>query len=119
MATISKFYKNLRDLCEQNNMTVNELAQALNLSTGSPTAWKNGAIPRPATIEKIAAYFGVSSGAVLGTETKKAPTENGERQISNDESKFALWGDCDDIDEDDLADVLKYAAFVRERKKKK
>lgn len=50
---------------------------------------------------------------------KKAPTENGERQISNDELKFALWGDCDDIDEDDLADVLKYAAFVRERKKKK
>ena len=30
---------------------------------------------------------------------------------------FGLWGDSDDVDEEDLADVKRYAAFVRERKK--
>ena len=33
--------------------------------------------------------------------------------------KRQLWGDSDDVDEDDLDDVKRYAAFVRERKKKK
>ena len=53
-----------------------------------------------------------------GTETKKAPAEIGKRSAS-DELKFALWGSCEDISDEDLADVLRYAAFVRERKKDK
>lgn len=30
---------------------------------------------------------------------------------------FALWGDTDDIDEKDLEDVRRFAAFIKERKK--
>ena len=48
---------------------------------------------------------------------KKAPASDGKRSVSDDELKFALWGDCQDVSDDDLADVLRYAAFVRERKK--
>lgn len=59
MAIISEFYKRLRDLCEERNMTVNELVKILELSSGSPTAWKNGTIPREATLAKIAVYFDV------------------------------------------------------------
>lgn len=55
---------------------------------------------------------------IYGEETKKAPTD-GERIVSDDDIMFALWGDSDDVDEDDLDDVKRYAAFVRERKKKK
>ncbi len=32
---------------------------------------------------------------------------------------FALWGDSDDIDEKDLDDVKRFAAFIKERKQKK
>ena len=32
--------------------------------------------------------------------------------------EFALWGDCEFIDDEDLADVGRFAAFVRERKEK-
>lgn len=81
MANISDFYKRLRDLCEQKDMTVNELAAALGLSSGSPTAWKNGTVPRVKTIERIAAYFGVSSDMLIGQE--KAPTREGERKKVN------------------------------------
>lgn len=50
-------------------------------------------------------------------EKEKAPTNDGERMVSDAELKFALWGDCDEISDEDLADVRRYAAFVRERKK--
>ena len=119
MATISEFYKRLRDLCEERNMTINELVRILDLSSGSPTAWKNGTIPRNATLRKIADYFGVTTDYLCGKENKKAPTQNGERAVSDAELKFALWGDCEDVSDEDLADVLRYAAFVRERKKDK
>ena len=32
--------------------------------------------------------------------------------------EFALWGDCEFIDDEDLVDVGRFAAFVRERKEK-
>lgn len=49
---------------------------------------------------------------------KKVPTPEGERTISDKEIMFALWGDTTDVDESDLEDVKRYAAFIRERKKK-
>lgn len=51
-------------------------------------------------------------------ENKKAPTPKDERQVSDEDIKFALWGDTSDITEDDLEDVKRYAAFIRERKRK-
>lgn len=57
---ISDFYKRLRDLCEKRGMTINELVKSLELSSGSPTAWKNGVMPRQSTLTRIADYFGVT-----------------------------------------------------------
>ena len=71
-------------------------------------------------MEKIAAYFDVSTDYLLGaSQTKKTPADSGERVISDAELKFALWGDCSEIDDEDLDDVRRYAAFLRERKKPK
>ena len=113
----SIFFERYAELCKAAGETPNSVAKIIGASSGSVTAWKNGTAPRNATLSKIADYFGVSTDYLLGKETKKAPTETGERSISNAELKFALWGDCEDVDDDDLADVRRYAAFVRERKK--
>ena len=57
---------------------------------------------------------------LTGEESKKALTPEGEREVSDDDIMFALWGDSEDVDKDDLDDVKRrYAAFVRERKKRK
>ena len=40
------------------------------------------------------------------------------RPVSDDDLMFALWGDATDITDEDLEDVKRFAAFVRERKKK-
>lgn len=118
MVTIPVFYKNLRDLCEERGLTVNELARLLGLSTGSPTAWKNGTVPREATLNKIANYFGVSTDYLLGKETKKAPT-NGERSVSDDEIKFALFGGDGEITDEMYDEVKRFAAYVKQREASK
>lgn len=114
------FYDRFKQLCERKGVSCNKAALEIGLSNATPTKWKKtGATPVGDTLDKIAAYFGVSTDYLLGKENEKAPTAAGERSVSDDELKFALWGDCEDISDDDLADVRRYAAFVRERKKDK
>ena len=52
------------------------------------------------------------------SENKKTPAPEGERKVSDDDIKFALWGDTSNITDDDLEDVKRYAAFIRERKRR-
>lgn len=112
------FYDRFKQLCDQKGVSCNRAALEIGLSNATPTKWKKTkATPSGETLDKIAAYFGVSTDYLLGKKTEKASTENGERQMSDEELKFALWGDCTDVSDDDLDDVRRYAAFVRERKK--
>ena len=115
MGIISEFYKRLRDLCEERNMTINELVKILDLSSGSPTAWKNGAIPRNVTLTKIAGYFGVTEDYLSGKENKKAPTGIGERSVSDDEIKFALFGGDGEITDEMYDEVKRFAAYIKQR----
>jgi transcriptional regulator with XRE-family HTH domain len=71
------------------------------------------------TLMKIAEYFKVSVDYLLtGEETKKAPTQEGERIISDDDIKFALWG-TKEIDDDVLDRVMQFARFAQENEKNK
>ena len=118
MAIISEFYKKLRDLCEEGNLTVNELVKVLDLSSGSPTAWKSGTIPRNATLIKIANYFGVTTDYLLGEENKKAPTVSGERDILDDVD-VAFYGDFKELNEDEKETVRDMVRLMRQRKEKR
>lgn len=155
------FFERYADMCKSANGTPNSIAKEIGASSGSVTAWKNGAEPRYSTVSKIADRLNTTVDYLLGRTNdpinyddgeliatiplsyleacdgdvrrayammlsadsdvakEKAPTAAGERSVSDDELKFALWGDCEDVDDDDLADVRRYAAFVRERKKDK
>lgn len=131
------FFERYSALCRAAGETPNSVAKEIGASSGSVTAWKKGTEPRNATMTKIADYFDTTVDYLTGRiddpensdrfgledptemQKEKAPTAAGERSVSDDELKFALWGNCEDISDDDLADVRRYAAFVRERKKDK
>ena len=84
--------------------------------------WESGVSEPPLkVVHELATVFCVDINDLTNgdLENQKAPTGIGERSVSDDELMFALWGNCEDIDEDDLEDVRRYAAFVRERKKGK
>ena len=117
-----KMYTIIEELCQERGIRPGKLCAELGISRGTLTDLHKGRTQclSAKTMEKIAAYFSVSTDYLLGsTETKKAPVVSDERSISDADLKFALWGDCTEIDDDDLDDVRRYAAFLRERKKAK
>lgn len=112
------FFDRFKQLCDKKDISIYKAATEIGLNRAAANKWKVGSIPNGQTLTKLADYFGVSESYLLGKENaEKTPTTVGERQISDSDLKFALWGDCEDIDDADLADVRRYAAFVRERKK--
>ena len=116
---MSDLYNRIEELCKENNESITTMCKESGASRASLSDLKVGRKQSLSaeTLFKIAAHFGVSVDYLLGKENKKAPTENGERALTDAELKFALFGSCEDISDDDLADVRRYAAFVRERKK--
>lgn len=67
------FWDNYRSLCEKEKKSPNKVAAELGIASGTVTGWKNGALPRKPVAEKIADYFGVTTGYLLG-EKPDTPT---------------------------------------------
>lgn len=114
---MSELYDRIELLCRENSESMTAMCKASGASRASLSDLKMGRKQNLSaeTLSKIAAHFRVSVDHLLGNE--KAPAGSGKRTVSDDELKFALWGDCQEVSDEDLADVLRYAAFVRERKK--
>ena len=74
------FYDGFVKLCNERNTTPTAVMKALNLSTGSPAAWKQGRTPTTNTMQKIADYFGVTKDELLsGTSNNKLHREEGQK----------------------------------------
>ena len=109
----------VRAICSERKIPISRLERDLGFSNGYIGQLRKGVFPAD-RLAMIADYLGVNTYYLLtGEGTEKAPTQEGERKVSDDDIMFALWGDSDDVDKDDLDDVKRYAAFVRERKKQK
>lgn len=116
------FFDIFNDLCAKKGVSCKRAAEDIGLSNSITTKWKKtGATPTGETLSKIAAYFNVSVGYLLGEESKKAPTAYGERSVSHDEIKFALFRGREDITDAMYQEVLNFAEYVarREEEKKK
>lgn len=65
------FYNKFKCLCDKVGLSCNRVAQSVGLSNSTVTKWKKGAVPHGETLYKIADYFGVSVGYLLGEEEQK------------------------------------------------
>lgn len=118
------FYERFLFLCKKSGVAPSTAATAAGFNRGTVSVWKkkfeNGidVSPDSDTIEKICSYFNCSELWLRGLgEKEKTPPESGEREISDRELMYALFGDTENISEADLEDVRRYAAFIKERKK--
>lgn len=74
-------------LCNQKKEAPSAVCMKLGLSNAAFSKWTDESIPRRATLERIADYFGVTVDYLLGKEEEKenAPTEDnlseGERML--------------------------------------
>ena len=66
-------------------------------------------------LAKISDYFGVTTDYLLTGEKGKAPTDEGERTVSDDDIKFALFGGNGEITDAMYDEVKRFAQMVKLR----
>ena len=68
------FWRRYANLCEAVGKAPNVVAAEVGVkSSGTVTGWKNGAIPRPSVLAKLAEYFCVSVFELTGEKKKAHP----------------------------------------------
>lgn len=97
------FWENFLFLCQSKGSSPNSVAKKLGFSSGSVTEWKNGRIPRIATLNKIADHFGVNVQNLLS-------------ESINDDEKKELFSLMDGMTEDQLKQLKEYADFLRSKR---
>lgn len=65
-------YAIFESLLEKHGITAYKVAKATGITTSTLTSWKQGKyVPKPDKLQKIADYFGVSLGYLMGTEEEE------------------------------------------------
>ena len=115
-------YHNILTLCESRGIKGGKLCRDLGISKGLLTDLKMGRRTgiSAVTAQKIAVYFGVSVGYLLGEEAEKAPIVTDARRYEADEILFALSrGGEGEITEAMYEEVKSFARFVAQREAEK
>ena len=69
------FYDIFAELCEKREIKPSKAAEECGINKSNVSSWKNnGYVPRGDALNKIAAYFGVSTDYLLGNEQKNKAT---------------------------------------------
>lgn len=117
------FYDKFVSLCKEKGVAPTRAALDIGLSKSAPIKWRTtGATPNGETLNKIAEYFSVSVSVLLGEDTKKAPTQEGEREIDFDDFTYAMHNEAKDLPEEKKRMLLDMARFMKadlEREEKK
>lgn len=83
------FYDEFSRLCKEKGISITRATEEIGLARTIGTKWKKtGATPNGETLAKIAEYFGISVGELLGIE--KEPATIGD-ELSEEEVQFIKW----------------------------
>ena len=115
MATL---YENIIALCNARGIKGGRMCTDLGLSKGLLTDLKMGRRTgvSAVTAQKIAGYFGVTVAQLLDENDASA---QGNRSVSDEDIKFALFGGEGEITDEMYQEVRRFAAFVRQREAQK
>lgn len=119
----------IRAICKERKIPISKLEKDLGFANAYISQLRKGVLPTERLLA-VAQYLSVSpdyllnggtTADLLGEESKKAPTANGERSVSDDEIKFALFGGDGEITDEMYERVKQFAAFIKleEAEKKK
>jgi transcriptional regulator with XRE-family HTH domain len=108
---LSTIYNSILSLCQKNNITGSKLCSEIGISKATLTELKSGRQKTisATTAQKIADYFGVTVGYLLGEED--ASTEA--RPITDDDLMYALFDGK--ATPEQLEEVKRFAAYVKAR----
>ena len=115
---MNNLYERIFSLCAENGIKPGKMCADLGISRGNISDLKMGRIESLSAdkLAKIATYFKVSVDYLLtGESAKKTPTQVGERQVSDDDIKFALFGGDGEITDAMYDEVKRFAKMVKLR----
>lgn len=76
-------------LCTEKGKSQSAAAEEAGVSKNAIGRWRSGeVVPSKASVKKIADYFGVSVGYLLGDEKQKNPTTENDSGISKEKSEL-------------------------------
>lgn len=105
------FYLNFVRLCNGIAKSPSAVAEEMGFQRSVVTRWSKGSVPRKATIEKIAAYFGVPAEELTGEEQKEKPAPG---EGSRLDARFdALLSQMTDADRADLLEYMEFKVAKR------
>ena len=114
---MGSLYETIVSLCERKNISGYRMCKDIGIQPSIMTDLKSERKKglSAETAQKIADYFQVSVGYLLGREepTKKDAPESA---IDLSEIEFALMGEVRELDEEDIAELLRDAQRLRELK---
>lgn len=118
---MGNMYERIVALCEQKGIKPGRVCADTGLSRGMMSDLKMGRTKELSgkNAKIVADYFGVTTDYLYGQEAEKAPTQQGERQPSDDEIKFALFGGGGEITDAMFDEVKNFAAYVKQREEEK
>lgn len=113
-------YKIIEELCIEKSITITEMCRELKINRSSLSELKQGRAKSLSAdkVIKIAEFFSVSPAYITGDSDRKTIESKG--TVTDDDIKFALFGDVD-IDDEVLEEVRHYAQIakqMREERKK-
>ena len=118
---MSELYDTIQALCQARGISGYHMCKELGIQPSVLTDLKMGRQKSLSAknADKIASYFAVSVGYLLGTQPDPSDAAApGVRRLSDDEIKFALFGDAE-IDDALMQSVREFAAFAKASWEKK
>lgn len=114
---MGNLYETIQQLCQDKGIRPGRLCDELNLSRGLITDLKMGRKKslNAQTAQKIAAYFGVSVGYLLGEEGSGSVADTISTDIL-DQVDVAFYGDFKELDEEQKEAVRDMVRLMRERR---
>lgn len=115
-------YENIYALCSEQGITPGALCGVLGFRRSVLSDLKNGRKKSldTTTLMKIAEYFNVSVDYLLtGEKTKKAPTQEGEREITLDSFTYAMQNEYKNLTDADKQILLSMAKQLDDARKRK
>ena len=113
---MANLYESILKLCERDDIRPGRLCDELGISRGLMTDLKMGRKKgvNAETAQKIASFFGVSVGCLLGIEESNAVTEA--ERVNLDQIDVAFYGEFKELSEEDKETVRDMVRIMRERR---
>ncbi len=115
---MGNLYTQIQQLCEEKGIRPGRLCDELGLSRGLMTDLKMGRkkTVNAQTAQKIAAYFGVSVGYLLGQEGSDGVVSEQTRDDVLDQVDVAFYGDFKELNDEEKETVRDMVRLMRERR---